>query len=71
MYLYRCLCYLFLIVHFFLLSSALATHIVGGDLTYVCLGDNRYRFRLEVFRDCSNSTVPFDNNITIAIYRLA
>ncbi|MDW8301304.1 MAG: hypothetical protein RML38_02490, partial [Bacteroidia bacterium] len=48
-----------------------ATHIVGGDLTYVCLGDNKYRFRLEVFRDCSNSTVPFDNNITIAIYRLA
>lgn len=48
-----------------------ATHIVGGDLTYVCLGGGVYRFRLEVFRDCSNSTVGFDPNVTIAIYTLS
>lgn len=29
-----------------------ASHIVGGDLTYVCLGNNQYRFTLSIYRDC-------------------
>jgi len=29
-----------------------ASHVVGGDLTYSCLGNNQYRFRLTVYRDC-------------------
>ncbi len=62
----------FILILFFCSGlQSFATHIVGGDLTYVCLGGGVYRFRLEVFRDCSNSTVPFDANVTIAIYTLS
>ena len=33
-------------------SDVNATHIVGGDLTYRCLGNNMYEIRLTVRRDC-------------------
>lgn len=35
-------------------SPAKATHIVGGDLTYRCLGNNRYEIQLIIFQDCLN-----------------
>ncbi|HRE73959.1 MAG TPA: PKD domain-containing protein [Flavobacteriales bacterium] len=48
-----------------------ATHIVGGELFYDCLGNNSYRITLKVYRECgpanSNQT-PFDNPAPIAIY---
>lgn len=31
-----------------------ATHIVGGEITYAYLGNDRYRIRLDVFVDCIN-----------------
>lgn len=34
-----------------------ASHIVGGDATYVCLGGNRYLIRLSIYRDCIGGTV--------------
>jgi gliding motility-associated-like protein len=33
-------------------EPAQATHIVGGDITYRCLGNNEYEVRLRVRRDC-------------------
>ncbi|MBK7693908.1 MAG: hypothetical protein IPI30_06205 [Saprospiraceae bacterium] len=33
-----------------------ATHIVGGDMTYRCLGNNQYEISLTVRRDCLNGT---------------
>lgn len=29
-----------------------ASHIVGGNLSYVCLGNNTYEFTLSIYRDC-------------------
>lgn len=29
-----------------------ATHIVGGDINYRCLGNNKYEFTLNIYRDC-------------------
>ncbi len=45
---------LLLLSGLFLLSSedAKATHIVGGNLTYRCLGNNQYEIRLSLRRDC-------------------
>ena len=31
-----------------------ATHIVGGELRYACLGNNMYEITLTVRRDCEN-----------------
>lgn len=49
-----------------------ATHIVGGDLTYQCLGNNMYRIRLTVRRDCflGAEDAPFDNPASIGIFDL-
>lgn len=32
--------------------SANASHIVGGDISYVCLGNNLYQFTVNIYRDC-------------------
>jgi gliding motility-associated-like protein len=39
------LCFLFI-------SQAKASHIAGGDLSYVCLGGNQYQINLNLFVDC-------------------
>lgn len=31
-----------------------ATHIVGGEITYDYLGNDKYRIVLKVYRDCSS-----------------
>ncbi|RYU78760.1 gliding motility-associated C-terminal domain-containing protein [Hymenobacter persicinus] len=40
------------------MQSAQASHIQGGQLTYVSLGANRYKVTLTVFRDCGGATFP-------------
>ncbi|UOQ53443.1 gliding motility-associated C-terminal domain-containing protein [Hymenobacter cellulosivorans] len=37
------------------ISSAHASHIQGGQLTYEALGNNRYKVSLTVFRDCGGA----------------
>lgn len=63
------LCGLFLAL--FAMPGALqATHIVGGDLTYRCLGDNLYEIRLTVRRDCFNGApdAQFDDPAVIGFF---
>ncbi|MFM8371673.1 MAG: hypothetical protein ACKOCO_04760, partial [Bacteroidota bacterium] len=38
-----------------------ATHIVGGEITYRCLGGQTYQVMLTVYRDCYNGRPPFDD----------
>lgn len=35
-------------------TSAFATHIVGGGVTYKCLGNNTYQIQIDIFEDCLN-----------------
>ncbi|MEK7254379.1 MAG: T9SS type A sorting domain-containing protein, partial [Bacteroidota bacterium] len=37
-----------------------AAHIIGGQLSYACLGGNEYQFTLTLFRDCASGGAPFD-----------
>lgn len=47
-----------------------AAHIVGGGITYECLGNDRYRFTLNVYRDCNcTSCGSFDEPASVGIYR--
>jgi len=59
-------------IAFFCLSipSLQATHIVGGELTYTCLGNDEYLIELTIFRDCFNGSPQafFDDPAKIAIY---
>lgn len=38
-----------------------AAHIVGGEMTYRCLGNDTYEFTLLVYRDCQSQGAQFDS----------
>lgn len=48
-----------------------ATHIVGGEITYRCLGDSTYEVTLTVYRDCFNGMPWFDEIGYIGVYDTA
>ncbi|MBF9143218.1 gliding motility-associated C-terminal domain-containing protein [Hymenobacter properus] len=37
-------------------QEARASHLLGGDMTYVSLGNNQYRVKFRLYRDCSGIT---------------
>ncbi|MEZ4738831.1 MAG: hypothetical protein R2818_05595 [Flavobacteriales bacterium] len=43
-------------------GEARATHAMGGDITYECLGNNQYRVNLGFFRDCNGIAAPTNCN---------
>lgn len=45
-----------------------ATHIVGGEIYYDCLGNNDYRITLKLYRDCINGVAAYDNPAYIGVY---
>jgi gliding motility-associated-like protein len=53
------------------ISASQATHIVGGNLSYVYLGNGNYELILKVYRDCGPTNInqtPFDEFPPIGIY---
>ncbi len=58
------------IIFFSCLSDTFASHIVGGELNYKCLGNDQYEISLVVYRDCFNGNpgAYFDNPAYIGIY---
>lgn len=54
---------------FFVLSYfhvALATHLMGGEITWTCLGGGNYQFQMKVYRDCLTA-VYITNNGPISL----
>jgi gliding motility-associated-like protein len=51
-----------------LVITTKATHIVGGELNYLYLGNNDYEIRLTVYRDCYNGVPPFDDPAALGIF---
>lgn len=45
-------------------STSIGMHIIGGVVTYECLGDNRYEITMKVYRDCQGGGAGFDSNGT-------
>lgn len=45
-----------------------AAHLVGGELSYRCLGNNSYELRLVIYRDCASNGAPFDNPALITVF---
>ena len=65
----------FTIIAFLIVLGALplqlrATHIVGGEMNYTCLGNDEYEITLTVFRDCYNGNPQawFDDPASIGIF---
>ncbi|MCO6499623.1 MAG: gliding motility-associated C-terminal domain-containing protein [Vicingus serpentipes] len=56
-------------VCFFTLTISLkATHIVGGEVNYTCLGGDLYEISLKVYRDCASGTAGYDNPAAISVF---
>ncbi|MEL6988397.1 MAG: hypothetical protein AAGK97_11265, partial [Bacteroidota bacterium] len=45
-----------------------ATHIVGGELNYKCLGNDQYEISLTVRRDCNLGAAEFDDPASIGVF---
>ncbi len=60
------LVFLFVLLLFSQLLSA--THIVGGEMSYECLGNDEYRITMRVYRDCWGGGANLDNPAPISIY---
>jgi gliding motility-associated-like protein len=45
-----------------------AAHLVGGEISYECTGNNNYLITLKVYRDCNSTGAAFDANAYIAIF---
>jgi gliding motility-associated-like protein len=57
----------------FFLSSFIsnASHMIGGDVTYVCLGNNQFLITLTLYQDCLNGqpqAIAEDNPAYISIF---
>lgn len=62
-------------------NESFAAHIIGGEITYECLGtnpagtSNTYRITMRIFRDCQGGGADFDSNpgtpfeATVSIYQ--
>ena len=68
------------ILSFWIIADIFGAHIVGGDITYRCLGPGagnnmNYRFEMKVYRDCFGQGAGFDSGPnsfttgTITVYR--
>jgi len=56
-----------------LVPTAKATHIVGGELNYLYLGNNDYQITLTVYRDCVNgnpAAIFSDSIASIGIFNM-
>lgn len=51
-------------------TNTFASHIIGGEIYYTCVGDNTYEVTLVLYRDCTSAT-EFDNPAYLGIYNSA
>ena len=50
---------------FFFQTNTFASHIMGGDITYKCLGGNTYEVQISLFRDCNGITFSNQANLNL------
>jgi len=46
---------------------SLATHVVGGSITYEHLGGSTYRITFRMYRDCGPTSVQLPNSVRIEV----
>jgi len=53
----------------FIFSTNLsASHIIGGEVTYVCNGNGEYDFVLHLYRDCVSEGPEFDRSLNLTYF---
>jgi gliding motility-associated-like protein len=51
-------------------SYVSATHMVGGEINYRCLGNDQYEIMVTVFRDCDTGVPWFDSPASVGVFDL-
>ena len=59
-----------LVVALSLATPLHAAHLVGGEITYTCIGSNQYEVRLRIYRDCFSGGAGFDNSVNFSVFNL-
>ncbi|MEZ4938402.1 MAG: PKD domain-containing protein [Crocinitomicaceae bacterium] len=57
-----------ILISLFLWSNGFAAHIVGGEISYECLGNDQYKITIEIYRDCNSTGAQFDNPLLLFVY---
>ncbi|HSH66585.1 MAG TPA: hypothetical protein VLB84_12535, partial [Bacteroidia bacterium] len=60
--------YIVVICLFFSTVQSFATHIVGGEIYYDCLGANKYYVTLKLYLDCCPSCTSYDDVAAIGVF---
>lgn len=65
--------YIFILYFTIISTNVYAGHLLGGELSYQCLGNNDYEINLTIYRDClcevgTPSCADFDRTAKITIY---
>ncbi|HMG14945.1 MAG TPA: PKD domain-containing protein, partial [Saprospiraceae bacterium] len=60
---------IYLVLFVLSISKVSANHIIGGVMSYECLGNNKYKISLKIYRDCKPGNAGFDSPANIGIYR--
>ncbi|MDX1653541.1 MAG: PKD domain-containing protein [Brumimicrobium sp.] len=62
--------------HFILILSLIfisfkgsASHIVGGEIYYDCLGNNVYKVTIKLYRDCLSDGAQYDSPLPLGVFR--
>ena len=50
------------------IQTTYATHLIGGEMNYKCLGNNEYQISLTVYRDCFLGEAPLDDTAYVAVF---
>lgn len=45
-----------------------ASHIVGGEMYYDCLGGTTYRVTLKIYRDCASTGAAYDTDLPVTVF---
>lgn len=56
---------LFLLPALFLLPQAKATHLMGGEITWECLGTGQFVFQMKLYRDCNGAMGPIGATLNV------
>jgi len=53
---------------FLLSTNVFASHIIGGEMYYDCLGGGQYRITVKLYRDCFSSGAAYDDPLNVTIF---
>ena len=56
----------FLALIFIFTGKLVASHTIGGDISYECLGNNQYRITLVYYRDCGSSFTTLNPTLSVS-----